>query len=89
MFRWIRTLLEWRRARQVPGTNGESDVTADLHVARSRATGGRATDQADSATSTGTGRSGTFVGRVAGDDLGHTSDSGDTRAERRPQRQED
>jgi hypothetical protein len=83
MFRWIQALLERRRARRMPGTNGESDVPADRHVTRSRATGGRATDQADSTTSTGTGRSGTFVGRVAGEDPG---DTGDTGAERRDQR---
>ncbi|OLT05539.1 hypothetical protein BJF90_00140 [Pseudonocardia sp. CNS-004] len=86
MLRWIQVLLERRRARRMPGTNGESDVPADLHVTRSRATGGRATDQADSAASTGTGRSGTFVGRVAGEDPGDAPDTGDTGAERRDQR---
>lgn len=80
MLRAIRTLLERLRARRAAGTDGEADVAPDLHVARTRATGGRATNRADSATTTGTGRNATFVGRVAGDDLGA---SGDTGAERR------
>ncbi|OZM77229.1 hypothetical protein CFP66_37030 [Pseudonocardia sp. MH-G8] len=73
----IRKLLERRRASA--GT-GESDVVIDPQVARSRAIGGGGTVDADSAGTTGTGRNDTFVGRVAGEDLGST---GETGAERR------
>jgi hypothetical protein len=76
----IRTLFERRRARRAVGADREPDVAVDPQVAGSRATGGGAGDGADSATTTGTGRSETFVGRVAGEDLGYI---GDTGAERR------
>src|ERR671931_583266 len=80
MLESIRTLFERRRARRAIGAGREADVAVDPQVAGSRATGGGAGDGADSATTTGTGRSETFVGRVAGDDLGYV---GDTGAERR------
>ncbi len=73
----IRKLLEHRRAS---ARTGESDVALDPQVAHSRATGGRETDHTDSAATTGTGGNETFVGRVAGETLGS---SGDTGAERR------
>lgn len=53
----------------------EDDVRPDPGTARSRETGGRATDAGDSASTTGTGASGEFVGRVAGQDAG-ADDSG-------------
>ncbi|QYN34774.1 hypothetical protein K1T35_41445 [Pseudonocardia sp. DSM 110487] len=73
----IRKLLEHRRAS---ATTGESDVALDPQVAHSRVTGGRETDHADSAATTGTGGNGSFVGRVTGETLGS---SGETGAERR------
>jgi hypothetical protein len=77
MLKPIRKLLEHRRAA---ATTGESDVALDPQVAHSRATGGRATDHVDSAATTGTGVNATFVGRVTGETLGS---SGETGAERR------
>ncbi|GAA4557825.1 hypothetical protein [Pseudonocardia xishanensis] len=53
----------------------EDDVRPDTATARTRETGGRDTDSGDSATTTGTGASGEFVGRVAGQDAG-ADDSG-------------
>jgi hypothetical protein len=72
---------------------GEDDVDRDDAQALSRATGGRpgsdpdadpAADP-DAGATTGTGESGTFVGRVAGQDVGY---AGETGAERRAAEQE-
>jgi hypothetical protein len=66
----------------------ESDVSADTHLARSREAGGErgehpadhATDDAD--TTTGTGESEEFVGRVSGQDAGYEEETGaEARAE--------
>lgn len=62
----------------------ETDVAPDAHVARTRETGGRDTDAGDSAATTGIGRSGEFVGRVAGQDAGFDEETG---AEARARRQ--
>jgi hypothetical protein len=68
---------------------GEEDVDRDDAVALSRATGGGPSDQPDGETdaeaTTGTGAAGTFVGRVAGQDLGY---AGETGAERRAAEQD-
>lgn len=59
----------------------ESDVGSDEHVAGSRATGGAANpDAPDNDSTTGTGATPGFVGRVAGADEGDVGESG---AERR------
>ena len=61
----------------------ESDVPADSAVAESRETGGDPNaDSADAVSTTGTGDSDEFVGRVAGTDEGF---EGETGAERRQQ----
>ena len=55
----------------------ESDVSSDEHVAGSRATGGGATPNApDDDSTTGTGPTSGFVGRVAGADEGDVGESG-------------
>ena len=59
---------------------GEEDVDRDDAVALSRATGGGPSDERDAHATTGTGESETFVGRVAGQDVGY---AGETGAERR------
>jgi hypothetical protein len=59
---------------------GEEDVDLDDAQALSRATGGDESDAPDAAGTTGTGESETFVGRVAGQDVGY---AGETGAERR------
>jgi hypothetical protein len=59
---------------------GEDDVDQDDAQALSRATGGGPTDEPDAASTTGTGESGEFVGRVAGQDVGYAEETG---AERR------
>ncbi|TFV68300.1 UNVERIFIED_ORG: hypothetical protein E4P37_01060 [Bacillus sp. AZ43] len=58
----------------------EDDVDPDEGQALSRATGGADGDQRDAGGTTGTGDSGTFVGRVSGQDVGYAEETG---AERR------
>jgi hypothetical protein len=59
---------------------GEDDVDQDDAQALSRATGGGESDAPDAESTTGTGESETFVGRVAGQDVGYAEETG---AERR------
>lgn len=54
----------------------EDDVAVDDHLANSRKTGGDPGDGGDSATTTGTGESEEFVGRVAGQDEGYAGETG-------------
>ncbi len=56
------------------------DVEPDPNIARTRRTGGGDTENGDSASTTGTGRSDEFVGEIAGQDAGADEESG---AERR------
>ena len=81
-------LIMWERLRALFGKprTAEDDVRPDPGTARSRETGGRATDEGDSASTTGVGESGTFVGRVAGQDPGFAEETG---AEVRARRGED
>jgi hypothetical protein len=48
----------------------EDDVAGDEHLAQSRETGGSDGDTGDAASTTGTGASEEFVGRVSGQDDG-------------------
>ena len=64
----------------------EEDVDPDDAQALSRAAGGGDSEAADAASTTGTGESDTFVGRVAGQDVGY---AGETGAERRAAAQQD
>ncbi len=64
----------------------EEDVDPDDAQALSRATGGGPGDERDAASTTGTGESETFVGRVAGQDVGY---AGETGAERRAEAERD
>jgi hypothetical protein len=64
----------------------EEDVDPDDAQALSRATGGAASDASDAASTTGTGESDTFAGRVAGQDVGYAEETG---AERRQAEQGD
>jgi hypothetical protein len=64
----------------------EEDVEPDDAQALSRATGGGPSDEPDAAGTTGTGESDTFVGRVAGQDVGYAEETG---AERRQAAQQD
>ena len=59
---------------------GEDDVDRDDAQALSRATGGGESDEPDASSTTGTGESAGFVGRVAGQDVGYAEETG---AERR------
>ena len=59
---------------------GEDDVDRDDAQALTRATGGGGSDEPDASSTTGTGDSGEFVGRVAGQDVGYAEETG---AERR------
>ncbi len=59
---------------------GEDDVDRDDAQALSRATGGGDSEAPDSGSTTGTGGSESFVGRVAGQDVGYAEETG---AERR------
>ncbi|NEK59417.1 hypothetical protein GCU56_16285 [Geodermatophilus sabuli] len=64
---------------------GEEDVDRDDGEALTRATGGGDSRDPDAASTTGTGESGTFVGRVSGQDVGY---AGETGAERRAAEQQ-
>ena len=64
---------------------GEDDVERDEAVALTRATGGGPSDEPDAGSTTGTGESEDFVGRVAGQDVGY---AGETGAERRAVQQQ-
>lgn len=78
-------LARWFGAgRSDPDAEGSGeDVALDPALASNRATGGEHEElSGDRGSVTGTGRSETFVGRVAGDDLGY---AGETGAERRAQ----
>lgn len=55
---------------------GEDDVAGDDHLAGSRATGGADGGTGDAASTTGTGGSEEFVGRVSGQDDGAERISG-------------
>ncbi len=59
---------------------GEDDVDRDDAQALSRATGGGQSEEPDASSTTGTGESAEFVGRVAGQDVGYAEETG---AERR------
>ncbi|HVX43696.1 MAG TPA: hypothetical protein VHC49_07410 [Mycobacteriales bacterium] len=54
----------------------ESDVEPDPALARRRATGGGRHQAGDAPSTTGTGPSGTFVGRASADDPGPVGESG-------------
>ncbi len=64
MFDKLQDKLGLRRSQ------GEDDVAGDGHLAESRATGGDDGDDGDAASTTGTGASEEFVGRVSGQDDG-------------------
>jgi hypothetical protein len=72
----------------VTGDPRPSEEDVDPHDAQalSRATGGGESEEPDAAATTGTGASGTFVGRVAGQDVGYAEETG---AERRAAEQSD
>ena len=55
---------------------GEDDVERDDAQALSRATGGGASEEPDANSTTGTGDSETFGGRVAGQDGGYDGETG-------------
>lgn len=57
-------------------SGGESDVAGDDHLAENRATGGLDGEAGDAASTTGTGPSEEFVGRVSGQDDGAERISG-------------
>jgi hypothetical protein len=65
---------------------GEEDVDRDGAEGLTRATGGGPDDAPDAQATTGTGESDTFVGRVAGQDVGYAEETG---AERRAAAQQD
>ena len=68
MFERLRALIGRPRTAE--------DVAPDTHTARTREAGGTDRDDTDSATTTGTGHSEKYVGRVAGQDEGFTGETG-------------
>ena len=71
--------------READARPGENDVDRDDAEALTRATGGGPSDEPDATSTTGTGESDEFVGRVAGQDVGY---AGETGAERRATEQQ-
>ena len=67
----------WRLSHHL----NEADAPADTSTAMTRAEGGD--PQGGTPTTTGTGRSTEFVGRVAGDDTDSREDGAEARANRR------
>lgn len=66
------------------------DVEHDPNLANSRVTGGKDTDEGDAGTTTGTGRTDEFVGRVAGQDEGYAGETGaEARAEAAAEKDDD
>lgn len=60
----------------------EDDVDTDGKLANSRSTGGDPGTERDSGSTTGTGESEEFVGRVQGQDIGYEEETGaEVRAE--------
>lgn len=75
------TRLTRSRRSDPDGEGSGEDVAGDPALASNRATGGEHVElTGDRGSVTGTGRTGEFVGRVAGDDVGY---AGETGAERR------
>lgn len=56
--------------------DSEDDVDTDDKVANTRATGGGPDTEGDSESTTGTGESEEFVGRVSGQDEGYAGETG-------------
>jgi hypothetical protein len=76
---------QWVRARRSDpdGQGSGEDVATDPALVSNRATGGEHVElSGDRGSVTGTGQTGEFVGRIAGDDVGY---AGETGAERRAQ----
>ncbi len=67
---WVAELHIGAHAGRVSIRPGEDDVDQDDAQALSRATGGGPSDEPDAQSTTGTGVSVEFVGRVAGQDVG-------------------
>jgi len=59
-----------------PDNERESDVDTDDAVANARDTGGGEDTGGDSASTTGTGNTEEYVGRVAGQDEGYAGETG-------------
>lgn len=59
-----------------PADKREDDVDSDDALANSRDAGGADKDDGDSASTTGTGASEEYVGRVAGQDEGYAGETG-------------
>ncbi|EID53340.1 hypothetical protein [Saccharomonospora xinjiangensis] len=78
MLTWFKNLLG--RRQPASSSASEADTADDPATSRARPTGGRSGDRGDDRSTTGPGHSGTFVGRIEGDDLGY---AGETGAERR------
>ncbi|MFE7199589.1 hypothetical protein ACFU8R_04895 [Pseudonocardia alni] len=71
-----------RLVDRLRGRGPAEDVEPDPNLANSRETGGLPREDGDSASTTGTGASGEFVGRVAGRDEGYAGRTGaEARAE--------
>ena len=73
-------MLDRLRALLNRPRTAENDVEPDTHVARTRETGGARGDTGDRASTTGTGPTEDYVGRISGQDPGY---AGETGAERR------
>ncbi|MER5671827.1 hypothetical protein [Pseudonocardia alni] len=79
-----------RLVDRLRGRGPAEDVAPDPHLANSRETGGIPGKGGDAGSTTGTGESGEFVGRVAGLDEGYAGETGaEARAEAERRRDEE
>lgn len=72
----LRDLLYTFFRHRPPKVPTEDDVKPDMGMARRRETGGGPEKSGDAPTTTGTGPSGTFVGRASADDAGAVGETG-------------
>ena len=71
MIAMLKRLLDRLRGR-----GPVEDVEPDPNLANTRATGGMPSQAGDAATTTGTGATGGYVGRIAGQDEGFAGETG-------------
>lgn len=86
----IRGFLSPSAGAHRAGGETEEDVSTTTHQARTRATGGtRQPEASDQSSTTGSTENETFVGRVAGEDVGYAGQTGAEAREQYTREEED